>query len=181
MVAAEEPSDPRVERTRMRLRRSLLELLAEEDYASITLQNVVERAQVARSTFYNHYDDQDQLLADCFAELSRQGASTPRARGEALDFVPPLLDQVLEAHVLFETLLSGDAPTELERRFEGEVAAALRRDLGPACHEGEPEIRMMAAAFVGLVRWWLGEAPHLPPAAIEKRYRKLASWALFPS
>lgn len=179
MGTAADITDPRVQRTRERLRRSLLELLAEEDYRDITLQDVVERAGVARSTFYNHYDDQDQLLADCFAALSRaEDGGSFLGRGTGLDFVRPLLEHLLEARVLFDPLLAGAAPAELERGFEDDVARALRRVLGPLCSEREPEIRMMAAAFLGLTRWWLSEAPHVPLTEVEGRFRALASVAL---
>ena len=53
--------DRRVRRTRANLQRALLELVAEQDLSQISIADVVDRADVSRSTFYDHYHDVDEL------------------------------------------------------------------------------------------------------------------------
>jgi AcrR family transcriptional regulator len=56
------PGDRRVRRTRANLQRALIELVAEQDDLSqISIADVVDRADVARSTFYDHYQDMHEL------------------------------------------------------------------------------------------------------------------------
>ena len=54
--------DRRTRKTRQVLRGTLLALLKEKRYEDISVQDIIERADVARSTFYVHYLDKDDLL-----------------------------------------------------------------------------------------------------------------------
>jgi AcrR family transcriptional regulator len=53
--------DRRVRRTRASLQRALIELVAGQDLSQISVADVVDRADVSRSTFYDHYHDVDEL------------------------------------------------------------------------------------------------------------------------
>jgi AcrR family transcriptional regulator len=53
--------DRRVRRTRANLQRALIELVAEQDLSQISIADVVDRADVSRSTFYDHYQDVHEL------------------------------------------------------------------------------------------------------------------------
>src|SRR5215813_6149208 len=54
--------DPRVKRTRNLLLRAFKELLAEKDFAALTVQDITERAEVNRATFYAHFEDKFALM-----------------------------------------------------------------------------------------------------------------------
>jgi len=57
-----EKKDRRIRKTQQILRGALLTLLKEKRYEDISVQDIIERADVARSTFYIHYLDKDDLL-----------------------------------------------------------------------------------------------------------------------
>ena len=54
--------DRRVQKTRKLLQDALIELVAEKSYESVSIREILERANVGRSTFYAHFQDKDQLL-----------------------------------------------------------------------------------------------------------------------
>src|SRR3990172_8985094 len=54
--------DRRVQKTRKLLQDALIELVAEKGYETVTIQELLDRANVGRSTFYAHFQDKDQLL-----------------------------------------------------------------------------------------------------------------------
>jgi AcrR family transcriptional regulator len=58
----DEQVDRRVQRTRALLRDALMSLIAEKGYRAITVQNIIDRANLGRSTFYAHYQDKEDLL-----------------------------------------------------------------------------------------------------------------------
>ena len=89
--------DQRVRRTRDRLGDALVELLVQKPFDDITVQDVLERAGVSRSTFYTHYRDKNDLfLSD--AEDFFQGMATALSRfGDKSERVAPV--QELFAHI----------------------------------------------------------------------------------
>lgn len=61
--------DRRIQRTRQLLRDALLALITENGYPDITVQDVADRANVARTTFYLHYKDIDDLMFSSMADM----------------------------------------------------------------------------------------------------------------
>lgn len=55
-------TDLRIRRTRARLGAALIALIEEKAMDEVTVREVLERAQVGRSTFYVHYEDKDDLF-----------------------------------------------------------------------------------------------------------------------
>src|ERR1043165_5181069 len=55
------PGDRRVRRTQATLQRALIALVQEQDLSQITVADVADRADVSRSTFYDHYTDVHEL------------------------------------------------------------------------------------------------------------------------
>ncbi|UFS95676.1 TetR/AcrR family transcriptional regulator [Nocardia huaxiensis] len=105
-------------RTRAALHRALIELMQDRHYDRITVQDIIDRADVGRSTFYAHYRDKDDLLlvsctehvrAVLSEELSRYRGAVPllapvailfRLVGEHTEIYRPLIGQRANATVL---------------------------------------------------------------------------------
>lgn len=54
--------DPRVVRTRQQLREALVSLIEEKGFDALTVQDITDRAELNRATFYLHYQDKQELL-----------------------------------------------------------------------------------------------------------------------
>lgn len=61
--------DRRVRRTRRLLRDALIALILEKGYESILVQDITDRADLSRATFYLHYKDKEELLTACLEEM----------------------------------------------------------------------------------------------------------------
>src|SRR5690242_13310 len=61
--------DRRIQRTRQLLLDSLIQLILEKGYESITVQDIIDRANVGRSTFYSHFQDKEDLLLSGFESM----------------------------------------------------------------------------------------------------------------
>jgi AcrR family transcriptional regulator len=65
--------DPRVRRSRQWLQDALSQLLLEKPYSAISVTDITKRADLARVTFYQHFDSKDDLLlslvTDFFAQI----------------------------------------------------------------------------------------------------------------
>src|SRR5438105_4881883 len=107
-----EKSDRRSQRTRQLISDALVSLLLEQRYADLTIQDILDRANVGRSTFYAHYQDKDDLLISTiervFAQLRDQHDSADQGLAT---FLPSLaLIQRIHSHApLYKALVRGGA------------------------------------------------------------------------
>jgi AcrR family transcriptional regulator len=74
-------TDRRVERTHQLLRSALMSLIREKGFEALTVQNIIDRANVGRATFYAHFDNKEDLLVSGFEDLR---ASLRQRQREAL-------------------------------------------------------------------------------------------------
>ncbi|MCA1899704.1 MAG: TetR/AcrR family transcriptional regulator [Chloroflexi bacterium] len=66
-----EKLDPRVKRTRSLIRQAFSELLAEKGFGALSVQDIAERAEINRATFYAHYPDKFALLKETLRQAFR--------------------------------------------------------------------------------------------------------------
>ena len=64
--------DRRVRKTRSAIKSSFIELLNEKELEKITIQDIADRADINRGTFYLHYEDKYLLLSDMEDEFISQ-------------------------------------------------------------------------------------------------------------
>jgi AcrR family transcriptional regulator len=68
----EEKLDPRVKRTRSLILQAFYSLLAEKHFEAITVQDVTNKAEINRATFYAHFPDKYALLDHSISQMFRQ-------------------------------------------------------------------------------------------------------------
>lgn len=64
-----EKPDRRIRRTQKSLHDALISLVLQKNYDSITVQGILDRADVGRATFYSHFKSKDELLTSGAQEL----------------------------------------------------------------------------------------------------------------
>ena len=68
----EEKLDPRVKRTRGLILQAFGDLLAEKSFDAVSVQDVTDRAQINRATFYAHFQDKYELLDYWVSQMFRR-------------------------------------------------------------------------------------------------------------
>ena len=68
----EEKLDPRVKRTRRLILQAFGDLLAEKSFDAVSVQDVTDRAQINRATFYAHFQDKYELLDYWVSQMFRR-------------------------------------------------------------------------------------------------------------
>src|SRR4026208_715870 len=90
LADSKKKTDARVRRTRDALGDALVALMQEKPFDAITVQEVLDRAHVGRSTFYSHYSDKDDLLMSDAEEFFESVAMMLSALGDKSDRVFPV-------------------------------------------------------------------------------------------
>ena len=168
----EEKLDPRVKRTRNLIEQAFNELIAEKGFQSITVQDITERAEVNRATFYAHFPDKFALLEHSIRqsfrqELEKRTLSACHYSDENLHaLIVALCEFVAQSNThcksqehQFESLV--------EMQVKNQVQELLQMWLEKTGSEIEPKMAATAASWAvyGLALQWSREK-NRPPANV---------------
>jgi AcrR family transcriptional regulator len=168
-TVAEAKPDRRVRRTRQLLRDALVELMLDRGYDRITVQDILDKADVGRSTFYAHYRDKDDLLVSEFEALHPAWGAGPggsdAGTARPIEFLEPLRAafEHAEANRRVYKAMIGRQGSETLRRLLPEplsnlVREHVRSQFPDACGDAgrlEAAVQFIVSAYIGMLTWWL--------------------------
>ena len=188
MSAAKVPPDRRIVRTREALRGALVELILEKGYDAIAVNDIVSRANVARSTFYMHHGSKESVLLDGIGALRDFLAQAQRCAREAADgaFDPLGFSLAFFEHAdgnrdLSRALLGSGGGVVMINAFRQMFDRLIRRGLLEEADSKrkssavplDATVRFTTDALMGVLMWWIEAKPRLTPAEGNKVFRQL--------
>lgn len=152
--------DRRIQRTHAALAQAIISLAAEKDFAAITIAEIAERAGIGYATFFRHYRDKEELLAEVAESLIDDllALVVPALlRDDTLSASIAICQYIDENRAISGALLAGGAEANVSRQI---VARAIERAHGVDLMQPEdvPQtmvIRHAVTASVGLLASWL--------------------------
>lgn len=159
-------TDRRVLRTQQMLQDALLGLIAERGYDALRVQDIAERANIGRATFYLHYPDKEHLMIACITTVADQLGTRLEAAVDQQATALSLTEQAF-VHIgthasLFRSLLGAGGPAQVQRQLHALMADIIARSLRSAFagHAGLDTLTPVlaahtAGALLALVVWWL--------------------------
>jgi len=174
--------DRRSRRTRQMLTAALLELMREQRYDTITVQAIIDRANIGRSTFYAHYRDKEDLLQSAIARYVATLGSHMDAGAAGHRLIPSLelLRHLQENYAPYRALVRGRASGPLlqtmQAHLSGQVEARLARGLLPGTVPTVPLpvlAQHVAGALLTLLQWWVDREMPESPEQIDGYFRQL--------
>ncbi|MCX5690821.1 MAG: TetR/AcrR family transcriptional regulator [Planctomycetota bacterium] len=150
------PAKTRTRQTRDWIIASFNRLVLRRKYSDISVAELVERAGVGRSTFYEHFDHKDDVLRSAVRVILEPMAQLVR-EDAGLAGVVAVIEHVREHNAAAMAMLQGEARMQLEQALGELVVAQLSR----AGHGYSPTAlplmgAQIACAQLGLLRAWLG-------------------------
>lgn len=177
-MSTQEKVDRRITRTRQALRTALTELVVAQGFESITVQQITARAGVARTTFYLHYQDKEDLLFNGFQDIydELKAAVAPTQMNATADW------EHVAAHADFYRALLGKRGNPAFVVFLRDLLAGVMREhvLLPLSGSAPPRLDVdlmahyLAGAQLGLYIWWLGTEMRTPMAEMAQAGQDLA-------
>lgn len=184
--------DRRVRRTRRRLRDALIALVLEQGYDNITIQEITDRADLSRATFYLHYKDKDELLASSLEEMFDELVESTselifKPEYEEGDKPPPSLlafQHVAEYADLYRSLLGDKGVTSVIYRTLKYLARIYEKQLTVLVDEqGIDDIAIpthvaaqnLAGSLFAILSWWLEEEMPYSPDEIAQMYHDMTA------
>jgi AcrR family transcriptional regulator len=185
--------DRRVRRTQQSLRKALFELIQEKGFEALSVQEIIDRANVGRATFYSHFDSKLDLLVSGFEDLrtalkARQlEALVP---GRAVDDRVLAFSHEMFAHAdqhreLFSAMVGKQSGAVVQQQIRKLLVDLVRDDVrglpAGASHgtiPSEARVQFVAGGFFGLLMWWLRGSRRLSVQEVDGLFRRLALGAL---
>jgi AcrR family transcriptional regulator len=178
--------DRRTRRTRQLLRDAFVALLKEKRYEDVSVQDIIERADVARSTFYVHYVDKEDLLvgrwgvfasnlgvhADGLKHEENKGHFIPstlgwfrhiQAQGDLLKIIAkdPAMDLAMKT-------LHGILLEDMQIRVQGHLP-----ENGNGSIPSSLLIDYLAGSLMNLLKWWVKQGMSYPPERMDEIFQQL--------
>ncbi|WP_205315712.1 TetR/AcrR family transcriptional regulator [Nonomuraea lactucae] len=175
--------DRRVRRSRLAAREALIELILEKGYEAVTVTDIIDRADIGRTTFYAHFTDKQAVLFSNLEELSDMLRLSPGSRpGTLFSFSLPLFEHAQEHRRLVRALLGRRGGPTVLARGERLLAAIVRDELLAALPPGRvppASLDLVATCVVGavmaLLRKWADGELTATPAEMDAAFRAVVT------
>lgn len=182
-------ADRRVRRTRKSLHEALISLVLEKHYDSITVQDVLDRADVGRSTFYAHFEGKDELLLSGIHDLqitlnsALQHERTSAKRHESvIAFSRAMFDHANGYRNVYHALLHTQAWPLVRQRLQEVLEELIRRECKSEIEKLKKAnsdvpvdlfVHYLTASFFAVLMWWMDRRSRLTPSQIDDVFRSL--------
>jgi AcrR family transcriptional regulator len=176
-------ADARVRRTRLQLGTALLNLIIEKPINDVTVQDILDRSGVGRSTFYLHYRDKDDLLVsqlETFLETISNSLSDRKDKSHRVMPVAELFAHIGNQNKLYRVLSDSGHLKDFFELAEGYFARGIERRLtesGRLAKIPQRELAARASALSGsllsLLRWWLDRGEKESPQEMDQMFHRM--------
>ncbi len=179
----EQRQDRRSLRTQQALMDALIGLLAVKRYDEISINDIIDRANVGRSTFYAHYQAKDDLLKSGFERildtLMRQISFAEADQDLRLD-TTALFRHAQGHYEIYRTLVWGSGFDVLTRDGHAALSAKFQEKFSRLlAGRPEPPIPLavlsysMAGTLLILLKWWLDNKMPYSPEYMDEIFQQL--------
>jgi AcrR family transcriptional regulator len=186
-VSNDRGKDRRVQKTRALLHGALASLIHEKSYDAIVVKEILARANVGRSTFYDHFSDKDELLESAIRDVLRSGEMTAATRPTALAdrllrFSLPVFQHIERYRSATGARVDAQAQPIVHQHLEQALVELIADDLRRMgrCHEAsghdvpcELLARHVASTFVIVLSWWAKSREPIPSSRADQIFRAL--------
>lgn len=189
--------DRRVRRSRGTLGEALVKLMHEKPFEEITVQHILDRAGISRSTFYTHFSDKNDLfLSDVeeFFEMIAFHLSRSKDSSRRIAPVREILNHLTDVRPFYNAMVAAGRIQDVMEIGQGCFARGIEQRLAEfsaARAKGSPSAscsremkapasiaisQMLAGALTSLMTWWIHSGKALSPAQLDDLYHDMV-WA----
>lgn len=171
------------------LQNALIELMAEKDYNSITVREILDLADVGRSTFYSHFEYKDQLLYSCLEPLGElfeqhkqqvQKADNISLQKDELDLILNLFRFAAENFKFFKALLGRRNSGVIDKHIYDYLFTQVYDPLATIMSAKKSETMRLeitahyfVSAFLGIFAWWIDKNMPCSPEEVDAYFKEL--------
>jgi AcrR family transcriptional regulator len=178
--------DRRVVKTREAIQDALFTLMQEKPYHKITIQDIIDRANVGRSTFYSHFETKEELLFSSIEHLMgmlniylADYLDRDADRPELIPVVE-MFEHIKENNRVIKGLMKSNSSELLFSRVQLSMNSGVEQYLKSRLPENkEPRIPVtllanhISSTLIQLLKWWLDNKMKYTPTQMNGYYQEL--------
>jgi len=188
-----EMMDRRAARTQKALHGALMSLILRKRYEAITVQDMIDEADVGRSTFYSHYTGKENLLRSGFQTLRAELEATRHAAGakaggshhEPLGFSFAMFEHAGKYKSIYRALVGGRGSVIAVNEIRRVLSELAKKELSGIEEDEvvpqEVRVQFVVGVFLTVLTWWLERRSKLTPSQVDATFRSLALKGIGPS
>ncbi|ADU29096.1 TetR/AcrR family transcriptional regulator [Evansella cellulosilytica] len=177
--------DRRVLKTRQAINEALLSLMEEKKYNKITIQDIIDRANVGRSTFYSHFATKDELLFSSVEgelEILNQYIKNYVEHDDNPRLISAieLFEHIQENSKTIKGLFKTEGANFFFEKVEAYWNTGIEEYLESKLPKGkEPKVPIkiltnhISSTLINLLKWWINNNMSYTPAEMEQYFRSL--------
>jgi AcrR family transcriptional regulator len=175
--------DRRVQRTQKSLRDALIELILEKHYDTISVQDIIERANVGRSTFYLHFRDKEDLFRGDWQRMLEYfvGQIMPENLQAGRIFpIRELFEHLKDFHHLYRALVKSGKIDRLfgygQKYLAERIEARIHDDFSIEIQTTIPIpilANYLASEIFSQLKWWLDNDMPYSPERMDEIFHRL--------
>jgi AcrR family transcriptional regulator len=180
-------TDRRIQKTRGLLREALVSLIHEKSYDAIPVKEILDRANVGRSTFYTHFRDKDELLVSGIHDillLPYSDRLSSRAKGyeNIIRFSLPIFEYHDRHRRMGAARMGPKGRAIIHEHLQKVIAGLIGEDVRKAFHGRRKEtgqippgvlVQYIASTFILVLNWWAESKTPLPSKEVNGLFRAL--------
>lgn len=171
--------DRRVQKTKVLLFKALATLIQRKGYEAITIQEIIDEANVGRSTFYSHYENKEQLLFSGIENLFADLMPSKKNKGLSVEVKIELIYRHAGEHCqIAKALFVDGSPEFVKNHIFNAMLMVVQQTSENTVKQEEKLIRKfiqesIAMALVHLLLSWLKADMPLSTEVMVKQSKKL--------
>lgn len=186
MMAKETP-DKRIQRTRKALHEALIELILEKEFDKVTVQDVITRANIGRSTFYLHFKDTEDLFLSGFENLwslfEHQLTDQAAEKASVWDLSLIVFQHAQSYTGVYKALVGKQGGHLMSAHMHKYLSALMREALKGQWAKNkqvplEIVIYHLASSLIALLAWWVDHDLPYSPKRINEMFQQLTQPAV---
>jgi len=182
----EQVKDRRIQKTKSLLHNALGSLIREKPYDAIVVQEILDRANVGRSTFYMHFRDKDDLLVSGIHDMIRsvhttKWPSSVKIHERLIGFSRPIFEHIHRHRHIGSAKMGAKGRAVIHEHLRKELVELIvddvRKDFQSRrkTRQVPPDllVQYIASTFILVLNWWVESRSPLPPDDIDNLFRAL--------
>jgi len=178
--------DRRTIKTSEAVHEALFSLMLEKQYNKITIQNIIDRANVGRSTFYSHFTTKDELLLSSIEHLlqmlNEYIMSYVESGGDKSRLIPvvELFEHIKQNSRAIKGLINGESSDLFSGQVQAYWNTRIEEYLSSKLPKGkEPKVPIailtnhISSTLIYMLKWWVNNKMSYSPIQMDQYFQEL--------